>query len=433
MQRERWSSRLGFFLAAVGSAVGLGNMWRFSYLTAENGGGAFVLLYVLFVFLVGLPVLLAELAIGRGTRRSPVGALAELGGSAWPALGGLFVLSGFLILAYYSVIAGWTLRYVFDLATSGLPADAGAYFDGIVDGGRAVGWHLGFMLLTVATVLGGVRRGIERLALVLMPALFVMLAGLAAYAATLDGAAEGYRFYLAPDFAQLGNADVLTAAASQAFFSLSLGMGAMLTYGSYLSDDAPLPRQALSIAGADFGVALVAGLAVFPMIFAFGLSDQIGGSAVGALFVTLPRAFEEMGAVVGTAVGLLFFVALAIAALTSAISLLEVVVATSMDALGWPRRGATLAAGGLIAAVGILPALSVDSLSLMDRLAGELFLVFGGLLLAVFAGWFARSPREAGEREAPGELWRGSWKWLLRLPVPLVLAYVLVRFAQNLF
>ena len=289
------------------------------------------------------------------------------------------------------------------------------------------------MALTIGTVLGGVRRGIERMALVLMPALFFLLAGLAAYAATLDGGGEGYRFYLAPDFAQLKSPSVLTAAASQAFFSLSLGMGAMLTYGSYLSDEASLPRQAVAIAGADFGVALVAGLAVFPMIFAFGLSEQIGGSAVGALFVTLPRAFAEMGAVVGTAVGLLFFVALAIAALTSAISLLEVVVATSMDVLGWSRRGATLAAGGVIAAVGIVPALSVESLSLMDRLAGELFLIFGGLLLAVFAGWFARSPRgESAAADAAGEPWLRGWKWLLRLPVPIVLAYVLVQFARDL-
>ena len=431
MQRERWSSRLGFFLAAVGSAVGLGNMWRFSYLAAENGGGAFVALYLLFALLVGLPVLLAELAIGRGAQRGPVGALALLGGSAWPALGGLFVLSGFLILAYYSVIAGWTLRYVFEIATAGLPADAGARFDGIASGAGAVGWHLGFMALTIATVLGGVRRGIERLALVLMPALFALLAGLAVYAATLDGAAEGYRFYLEPDFGAVRGGGVLTAAASQAFFSLSLGMGVMLTYGSYLSQETSLPRQAFAIAGADFAVALVAGLAVFPMIFAFGLSDQIGGSAIGALFVTLPRAFAEMGGAVGVAVGLLFFVALAIAALTSAISLLEVVVATSIDALGWSRRGATLAAGGLIAAVGIVPALDVESLGLMDQLAGELFLVFGGLLLALFAGWFATGARKPAADG--GEPWLRGWKWLLRLPVPLVLAYVLVRFAQNLF
>ena len=312
-QRERWGSRTGFVLAAVGSAVGLGNMWRFSYLTAENGGAAFVLLYVAITLVIGLPVLLAELAIGRGSGRSPIRALVHYGGQGWGGLGLVFVTAGFLILAYYSVIAGWTLRYAFEAVASGFGGDAAARFGEIQSGAGAIGWHVLFMGFTIAIVLGGVQRGIERVALVLMPTLFLVIVGIAIYAATIPGSGAGYSYYLSADFSQIRSFKVFSDAASQAFFSLSLGMGAMLTYASYLGDDHNLPGESLVIAFADFGVAFLAGLALFPLIFALGLSQAVGGSTLGALFITLPTTFASMGAA-GTVVGVVFFLALAVAA-----------------------------------------------------------------------------------------------------------------------
>ncbi len=429
--REQWASRAGFLLAAVGSAVGLGNMWRFSYLTAENGGAAFVVLYLGFTLLIGLPVLLAEFALGRGSRRSPIGALAHYGGAGWQPLGWLFVAAGFLILSYYSVISGWTLRYALSALVAGFPADAGAHFEAVATGPAAIAWHLGFMALTIAIVGGGVKAGIERSALVLMPLLFILVVGLVLYAATLDGATAGYRFYLELDLSEL-DWNVIQAAAGQAFFSLSLGMGAMMTYASYLGRDENLPDESLVVAVADFGVAFIAGLAVFPLIFALGLSADVGESTVGALFITLPKAFASMGGA-GRVVGILFFVALVVGALTSAISLLEVVVASTVEGLGWPRRRAALVLGAVIAVLGIPAALSLAVLGFMDQLAGNVLLVFGGLMLAIFVGWVMRDPMAEVRRGADGVTWFGLWRWLLRFPVPLVLAFVLVQSLRVLF
>jgi NSS family neurotransmitter:Na+ symporter len=421
--REQWGSRAGFILAAVGSAVGLGNMWRFSYLTAENGGAAFLVLYLALVAAVGLPVMLAELVIGRGSRRSPIGALAHYGGSRWRPLGGLFLASGFLILAYYSVIAGWTLRYAVT-ALGGFGADSGAHFEQVSTGASAVGWHVVFMGITIAIILGGVNRGIERVSIVLMPVLFAIVCGIAIYAATLPGASAGYEFYLSVDLARLLDFKVLTAAASQAFFSLSLGMGAILTYASYVSEDENLPNEAVIIAGADFGVAFVAGLAVFPLLFALGLEGKVGESTLGALFITLPSAFHEMG-FAGQVVGTLFFVALVLGALTSAISLLEVVVATAIDTLGWSRRFATLTLGSLCALLGVPAALDLNVLGLMDQIAGSLFLVFGGLMLSIFVGWVMPDPVAEARHGAEGVAWFGAWRWLVRTVVPVLLLVVL--------
>jgi NSS family neurotransmitter:Na+ symporter len=422
--REQWTSRTGFLLAAVGSAVGLGNMWRFSYLAAENGGAAFVVLYLLLTLLVGLPVLLAELTLGRGARRSPIEALAHYGGPLWKPLGWLFVGSGFLILAYYSVIAGWTLRYALDGMVLGFAGDAGTRFGEVATGPAAIGWHLAFMALTVAVVARGVRGGIERLALVLMPVLFALIVGLAIYAATLDGGGGGYRYYLSTDFSEILSLGVFSEAAGQAFFSLSLGMGAILTFGSYLGREHHLPNESVMIGFADFLVAFVAGLVVFPMIFAFGLQTAVGDSTVGALFITLPQAFVSMGAA-GQLVGVLFFAALMVGALTSAISLLEVVVASAMDGLGWPRQRAALVLGLAIAILGIPAAINLDLLGLMDQLAGNVFLVFGGFALAIFVGWVMEDPVGEVGAGAEGVRWFFLWRTLLRYVVPVLLFAVL--------
>jgi neurotransmitter:Na+ symporter, NSS family len=425
-QREQWASSLGFVLAAVGSAVGLGNMWRFSYLTAEHGGAAFVLLYVLLVVLIGLPILLAEFAVGRGARKSAIEALGDLGGRGWKPLGYLFVASGVLILAYYAVIAGWVVRYTWIGVSQGFGGDAGERFGELATGWDAVGLQVIFMAVTIVVVMGGIRGGIEKVSLYLMPLLFTIVAGLAVYAATLDGAAAGYREYLVPDFDALFDMEVLAAAAGQAFFSLSLGMGALLTYGSYLSRQQHLPRESTVIAGVDFAVAFVAGLMVFPMIFALGLSAAVGESTVGTLFISLPGAFAGMGAI-GQVVGILFFVALFVGALTSAISLLEVVVSASIDSLGWTRMKAALLCGGAITVIGIPTALDLNWLTIYDSVTGKVFLVLGALLLSVFVGWRMADPEGEVRQGAERVTWLPLWRAWLRYVIPVVLALILFR------
>jgi NSS family neurotransmitter:Na+ symporter len=425
-QRERWSSRSGFLLAAIGSAVGLGNMWRFSYLASDNGGAAFVVLYLAVTALIGLPVLLAEVVVGRGSQKSPIRALQHYGGNAWKPLGLVFVATGFLILSYYGVIAGWTVRYAVIALVTGFGPEVESAFGGIAEGWDAFGYHLLFMLGTIVVVAGGVKGGIERTAIVLMPLLFLLLCGLALYAATLDGGAPGYRHYLQPDWSEVLSLEIFTKAAGQAFFSLSLGMGAMLTFGSYLGRDNHLPNETLVIASADVGVAFIAGLVVFPVIFAFGLADQVGESTVGALFITLPQAFASMGAI-GRVVGVLFFAALIVGALTSAVSLLEVVVSATIDGLGWTRKRAAWVMGVTIALLGIPSAWSTDFLGVVDTVANNLFLLGGGLALSVFVGWVMDDPVAEVSLGTNGIRWFGLWRTLLRFVAPALLAIALLE------
>jgi NSS family neurotransmitter:Na+ symporter len=424
--REHWSGRTGFVLAAVGSAVGLGNMWRFSYLTAENGGAAFVILYLGITLMVGLPVLLAELVIGRSSQKSPIRALTHFGGKAWTPLGVVFVAAGFLILSYYAVIAGWTVRYAGIALFGGFDSTISERFGDISTGWDAFAFHLLFMAATVGVVAGGVKAGIERTAMVLMPVLFAIVCGLAIYAATLDGASAGYSYYLETDFSKILSLGVLKDAAGQAFFSLSLGMGAMLTFASYLGREHHLPNESMVIAGSDVAVAFVAGLVVFPLIFALGLPDEVGESTVGALFITLPHAFAEMGAV-GRVVGTLFFAALMVGALTSAISLLEVVVSSAIDGLGWPRVRSAMLAGLGITLLGIPSAWSTDVLGVVDQIANNLFLLGGGLALSIFVGWVMKDPIAEVRPGAEGVRWFFLWRIFLRFAVPLTLGFVLYQ------
>lgn len=431
--REQWGSRFGFIMAAVGSAVGLGNMWRFPYSTAEHGGAAFVLLYIIITFLVGIPIMIAEFGIGRRTRLSPIGALRKAGGSWWVPAGYLFVAAGFLILAYYSVIAGWVSRYAIEAILTPWPADAGAYFGDVSGSWTAVAYHLGFMTLTLLIVGGGVKAGIERVSSIAMPILAVILIGIAIWATTLTGSGEGYRYYLTPNFEELASLDTLASAASQAFFSLSLGMGAMLTFASYLSRDSNLPRESTIIAFSDFGVAFTAGLVVFPVIFALGLQNAVSGSTIGALFIAIPGAFVAMGAA-GRIIGILFFVALFIGAITSAIALLEVVVSSVIDEWKIDRRIAAIRMGIAIALVGILPASDINILGAMDAIASEVFLPLGGLVLALLVGWgpAGRNVEDyfAGASPAIRSIMSG-WMWTLRLAVPPLLVVVLYSTIPN--
>ena len=429
--RERWSGQFGFVLAAVGSAVGLGNMWRFSYLAAENGGAAFVLLYLLLTFVIAVPVLVGELAIGRSARQSGVAAMEQLGGTRWTWLGVLFAVIPFGVLAFYSVIAGWTARFAVEAVLIGFERDAAAHFGAVSAGVEALMWQLGFIAATVIVVLGGVRAGIERSVRLLMPALFLAVLGLAIYAAFQPGASAGYAFYLSPDFAALSEPSVWVSAASQAFFSLSVATGVMVAYASYLPDNNNLPRLCSTIAIADIGVAMIAGLAIFPLLFAFGLEDQVLESTVGALFIVLPTAFASMGAA-GPIVGFVFFAALAVAALTSTVSMLETVVAAWTDRFGGTRRSVTVLVGAAVALCGVAPALDTDVLGAIDAWVANVLLLLAGLGLSVFLGWFLADPitraSRGGER-VPGY---PIWLWLLRFPIPIFLAYVLYRAVSDL-
>ena len=386
-QRELFKTRTGFVLAAVGSAVGLGNMWRFPYVAAEGGGAAFVLLYIILTLAIGIPLMLSEFSVGRGARLSPIGALRKLGGKRWSLLGFMYVVTGFIILAYYSVIAGWVVRYGVDGILSGFPANPGDHFERVTTGMSPVWYHLAVMGTTIFIVGMGVKKGIERAAVILMPVLFGILILLAIWAFTLDGAMEGYAFYLRPSFSELLDPYILSQAAGQAFYSLSLGMGCMLTFSSYLSDDANMTREAVTISFSDFGVAFIAGLVVFPVIFALGMQNEVSESTVGTLFISLPGAFVAMGAM-GRVVGILFFVALIVGAVTSAVSLLEVVTASVIDEFNLPRKPASIAGGVLIALMGLLPASSLSFLAVIDRLA-EALLSLGAFFLAIFVGWVA--------------------------------------------
>jgi len=378
--------------------------------------------------LLGIPLMLAEFGIGRRGQRAPIGSLRALAGRGWGRLGYVFVAAGLLILAYYSVIAGWTVRYALEATLQGFDQSASEHFGAVSAGGDAVAYHLGFMALTVLIVVGGVKGGIERASLLLMPLLFLIVVGLALWATTLPGAAAGYAVYLRPQVEELMSPSVWRAAVAQAFFSLSLGMGGMLTFASYLHRDQNLPESATVVAYTDFGVAFIAGLVVFPVIYSLGLQGAVGASTVGALFIALPGAFEAMGAA-GRVVGIFFFIALALGALTSAISLLEVVTASVMEEMQLTRRKAAVATGAAIAALGILPALDTDTLGLMDKIAGEFLLVAGALALAILAGWKITAEVRDELLAGATPFWRRQVPrilFVLRWVVPPVVAIVLL-------
>jgi NSS family neurotransmitter:Na+ symporter len=423
--RELFTSRIGFVLAAVGSAVGLGNMWRFPYQTAESGGAAFVVLYIVMTILLGVPIITAEFIVGRRTRRSPIGAVREIGGRAWTPLGLFYVISPLIICGYFSVISGWTLRYALD-ALSGFSTDAAQRYEQVSSGVPAITYHLVLMAVVIGVVSLGIRKGIERAALVLMPILFVLLIGLAVWAGTLPGSGAGYSFYLRPSWGEILNPTVIKQAASHAFLSLSVGMGVMLTYSSYLSRRQNLSREAATVAISDFSVAFIGGLVVFPVIFALGLSNQVGESTMGALFVSIPAAFVEMGSV-GRIVGFMFFAALVVAALTSSFSLLEVVTASLMDQLKISRGSAAVTAGIAAAAIGIVPAMSQDALGILDKVVGELFVVIGALGMSVLVGWVMKDPLSELLEGASPPFRRAAPKimFTLRWVVPVMVAIVL--------
>ncbi|MCW8805088.1 MAG: sodium-dependent transporter, partial [Ignavibacteriaceae bacterium] len=319
--REVWGSKLGFILAAAGSAIGLGNIWKFPYITGENGGASFVLVYLICIAVIGLPVLIAEILIGRTTQRNPVGAFYKLSKSKfWAAVGGMGVLAGFLILSFYAIIAGWSIGYIVEAINGNFfiwpePAASADHFQTLVTNLPWIfGYFAFFMVLTMVIVFSGVQKGIERASKIMMPILFILLVILMIRGLTLDGASEGLNFLWNPDWSKI-TAGTILLALGHAFFTLSLGMGAMLTYGSYMSEKDNIPIAALQIVILDTLIALIAGTAIFTSVFAVGLAPDAGP---GLIFHTLPGVFSKMSG--GYFFSILFFISLTIAALTSSIS-----------------------------------------------------------------------------------------------------------------
>ncbi len=437
-----WSSRWVFILAAAGSAVGLGNIWRFPYLTGENGGGAFVLVYLGFVLLIGIPIMIAETIIGRRGRRSPVNAILLIAEEEslsrhWSALGLMGIIAGFLTLSFYSVVAGWSLAYVYFVLTSSFATanslSSEAIFTNLISSPvQLLFWHTLFIGSVIWIVSKGVSLGLERAVKILMPLLFVMLVLMMIYSLLVGDALSATKYLFATDFSSL-TSDVILLAVGQAFFSLSLGMGALMIYGSYLPHDASIPRTCLIVGCVDTLVALLAGFLIFPIVFAYGLE---AGQGPGLVFVTLTVAFADMP--FGQVFGFTFFLLLTVAAWTSAISLLEPVVAWSVESKGWSRNSSSWLAGCLIWLIGIFCLLSFNELKdftpggrnifdWSEYISANVLLPLGGFLVAVFVGWRVSRMTIASEFGANSAKLFNSWLFLLKYCAPIAVTIVFLN------
>lgn len=437
----QWSSRLAFILAATGSAVGLGNVWKFPYVAGENGGGAFVLVYLLCVALIGIPIMISEVLLGRYGRQSPVNTMrilaAEEGHSPlWQLIGWGGIVSAFLILSFYSVIAGWVVAYSFRAATGtfdGLTADgvAAIFLALEQDPERMLAWHTIFMVMTAIVVARGVEHGLEKAVRFLMPTLFIMLVAMVGYAMNTGAFSQGLEFLFKPDFSKLTTDGVL-AAMGQAFFSLSLGMGAIMMYGSYLPREESIVSSSVTIALADTVVALLAGMVIFPIVFANGLSPEAGPPLI---FQTLPLAFGHMPG--GVFFGTVFFLLLVVAAWTSAISLIEPVVGWMVESHGMSRVKAATIAGFVIWFLGIGSILSFNAwqdvkffgqtfFGLADFMASNVLLPLGGLFIAVFAAWMLRKAVTQDQLEIRGGLLFQIWRFVAGIVAPIGVIVIFV-------
>ena len=442
--RGTWASKGGFVLAAAGSAVGLGNIWRFPTQVGQGGGAVFVLVYLACVVFICFPIMIAELAVGRRAQKDPVGSFDTIKpGTAWWAVGALGVLAGVGILSFYSVIGGWTIAYVWFAAsgalTGGSDAIGGFFTDFTGNGLLNLGLTFIVLVATAAVIAGGVRSGIERASKAMMPVLFVLLIVLALRAATLPGAMEGLAYYLRPDLSKLSDVGVFSAALGQAFFSLSLGMGAMITYGSYLGRHEGLVAAGAWVVMLDTAIALLAGFIIFPSGFSIPDFDP-SASGPGLIFIVLPRLFASLPG--GQLFGAAFFVLLTVAALTSTISLLEVPVAHLIDTHRWRRPQAVILvtavvfglaipsalANGAVTFFSSLPGLGIDFLSLMSTVWSDYALPIGGLLTAVFVGHVWRVDEALAEMLADQAWFPGAavWGFLIRWVCPLAIASIIV-------
>jgi NSS family neurotransmitter:Na+ symporter len=413
--RDSFGSKIGVVAATAGSAVGLGNIWRFPYVLGENGGGAFLIIYLCFVFAIGFPVMLAEFTIGRRAQRNALGSFKKLApGKPWYLIGLMGIVAAFMILAFYSTIAGWTLEYLVQALINGFDGKNSDQltrsFEVFQSGSfRPVIWQLVFMFLTAFIIYRGVKNGIEKYTKILMPLLVVLIIIICIRSLTLEGAHEGLDFLFTPDFSKI-KWNVVLKALGQAAFSLSIGMGTLITYGSYIQKDNNLPATAFQVSMADTLIAILAGVMIFPAVFAFNINPAEGP---GLVFIVLPNIFEQMAG--GYFFSILFFLLLAIAALTSTVSVLEVVVAYFSEELNMSRRKATIIAATAISIVGIFATLSFGPLNnalifgrtifdWFDYLSANILLPLGAIFIVLFVGWYLGKKNVRDELSNKGEL-----------------------------
>lgn len=437
-----WKSRWLFILAATGSAVGLGNIWKFPYITGENGGGAFVLVYLLCISIIGIPVMIAEVSLGRMGRQSPINTMKALAKSEnaspnWTIIGWMGAIAGFLILSFYSVIAGWALSYTVDMANGDFvkisAEESGNTFGALLaNPAQLTIWHTVFMLLTIGIVARGVNAGLEKAIKILMPVLFILLFILFGYALSSNGFAQGVDFMFSFDFSKLTTESIMVAL-GHAFFTLSLGLGAIMAYGAYMPQDSSIAKTVLIVAFLDTAVAIMAGLAIFPIVFANGLEPSAGP---GLLFQTLPIAFGQMSA--GVIFGTMFFVLVSFAAWSSAISLAEPIVAWMVERFNTSRNKAAAVIGISAWTLGLATVFSFNIWSdvklfdktpfdLLDFLTTNILLPLGGLCIAIFAGWKVSQTKMMNEVGIDYPILFKLWLFVLRFLAPAAIIAVLVN------
>lgn len=442
MKRDNFGSRLGILAAAAGSAIGLGNIWKFPYITGQNGGAAFILVYLACIFLVGLPVMLTEFALGRKTQKNAVGAFKELEpNKPWYLSGIVSVSTAFIILSFYAIIAGWVFSYLVRAASGKLititPDKLGDYFGGIISSGtEPIVWTFIVLVVTASIVILGVKTGIEKCSKILMPILFLILVGLMIRSVTLDGASKGLEFLFKPDFSKLTKAGVLEAL-GHSFYSLSLGMAIIMTYGSYIEKKENLLKLAVQVTIADTLMALMSGVVIFPAVFAYGLEP---GQGPGLIFVTLPAVFKAMpfGAFFET----LFFLLVAIAALTSTISLMEVIVAFVTEQFNVGRKKATVFITLALFALSIPSTLSFgpwaeikmfgkNFFDLLDFVTANISLPLGGILVCVFATrvWGIKNAIKEIESDGLHPFpWVSIYSFAIKFLSPIAIMIIFVHF-----
>ncbi len=437
--RDSFTSKFGVIAAAAGSAIGLGNIWRFPYETGVNGGAAFLFVYLLCILLIGIPVMLSEFVIGRSAQRNPYGAFRKLApGKPWYLIGFMGVVAAFMILAFYTVVAGWTLEYLYQSLLGNLQGKNPIELKGMFDqfrheSIRPIIWFVVFMGLTAWIVISGIKNGIEKYAKILMPLLLLMLISMAVYVLTLPGALRGLDFLFKPDFSKL-TPQVILKALGQAFFSLSIGMGTLITYGSYIKKNEKLGSTAVSVAGADTFIAILAGIAIFPTIFAFTNVQELSMDQVadeGLVFITLPSILNHIPG--GQILSTMFFVLLSVAALTSTISVLEVIVTYFVEELRLTRRKATLAATLSVSVLGLLSVFFAGVFGFLNFTSANILLPLGGLFIVLFVGWFMSRGMTRDELTNKG-LMKGRfvpvYMFLVKFIAPIAIAIV---FAYGIF
>ena len=443
MSRDSFGSRFGALVAMAGSAVGLGNLWRFPYLVGENGGAAFIIIYIILSFLICLPIFISEFVVGRRSQKNAFAAFRDLSnGSAWRWVGLLTIIVPLIVLSYYSVIGGWSIDYLLKSLTFSFTGGESQsaintmFGDFVSSTWGPLAAHTAFMLVTTLIVVVGIKDGIEKFSKVMMPLLFVIVIGIAIYSVSLPGAKAGLDYLFKPDFSKIG-AKTVAAALGQAFFSLSLGFGTIMTYASYVSKKENIMTQSAATAVSDLMFALIAGIAIMPAVFAFGISPQAGP---GLVFQTLPYVFGQMPA--GGIVAILFFIALIVAALTSSISMLEVAVAYLVEEKKFTRVKACILLFMVCWAVGAVCSLSFGPLSnvqigggnifdFFDNLSSNILMTLGSLLTVLFVGWRLKKTDVYDEFTNGGKLSRNAkafgvlW-FLMRYVCPLAIIIIFI-------